>query len=82
MFDQARKTASSPLAAAMALPTRQPSTYDRRSLLRRVFDLLCTWQRRHETRCRLAELDDRALRDVGLTRAQVQVEASKPFWMV
>ena len=28
----------------------------------------------------LAELDDERLRDIGLTRAQAQAEAGKPFW--
>lgn len=28
----------------------------------------------------LAALDDRLLRDIGVTRAQARAEASKPFW--
>lgn len=32
-------------------------------------------QRRH-----LSMLDDRLLRDIGLTRRDVDVEAAKPFW--
>jgi uncharacterized protein YjiS (DUF1127 family) len=28
----------------------------------------------------LARLDDRALRDIGLTRADVEAETAKPFW--
>lgn len=45
--------------------------------------LLCTlaiWQRRIEQRRQLAELPERLLRDMGLTPAQAQVEADKPFW--
>jgi uncharacterized protein YjiS (DUF1127 family) len=42
-----------------------------------------TWllalQDRARQRYRLAELDERMLRDVGLTRAQAQLEAEKPF---
>ncbi|MFZ6045943.1 DUF1127 domain-containing protein [Pseudomonas sp. CR3202] len=37
------------------------------------------WMRLH-TRHQLLELDDHALRDVGLTRAQALDEALKPFW--
>ena len=37
------------------------------------------WMRLH-TRRRLLELDDHALRDIGLTRAQALDEALKPFW--
>jgi uncharacterized protein YjiS (DUF1127 family) len=38
------------------------------------------WQDRWRQRQALAEMDDRMLRDVGLTRANVDTEASKPFW--
>ena len=37
-------------------------------------------QARLATRHHLRELDDRMLRDVGLTRADVTRELSKPFW--
>lgn len=37
--------------------------------------------KRHAERRALAALDDRQLADVGLTRAQVQREARKPFWV-
>jgi uncharacterized protein YjiS (DUF1127 family) len=42
------------------------------SVVRAWFD--CSRQRRA-----LSELDDRLLRDIGLTRAQAQREAAKPF---
>ncbi|QEY60844.1 DUF1127 domain-containing protein [Metapseudomonas lalkuanensis] len=37
------------------------------------------WMRLH-TRRQLLELDDHALKDVGLSRAQALEEALKPFW--
>ena len=43
-------------------------------------DLLLAWQERAEQRGRLRRLDDRLLRDVGLSRADVEMEANKPFW--
>ncbi len=43
------------------------------------------WDRfwmRLQTRRKLLELDDHALRDIGLTRDQALEEALKPFWKV
>ncbi len=37
------------------------------------------WRRLH-TRKALLDLDERALRDIGLTREQALEEALKPFW--
>jgi uncharacterized protein YjiS (DUF1127 family) len=36
--------------------------------------------RRHRTRRLLAELDSASLRDIGVSRAQAEREANKPFW--
>ena len=45
---------------------------------------LVAWlQAAHERRCQrqaLAELDNHALRDIGLSRHQAEREAAKPFW--
>ena len=41
---------------------------------------LLTWQHRARDRQQLQSLSDRLLRDIGLTRADVFAEASKPFW--
>lgn len=41
-----------------------------------------TWLQRAHQRRTLAELDNRMLRDIGVTRAQAQREAAKPFWSV
>ena len=35
---------------------------------------------RHEQRVQLAALEDHALRDIGITRAEALREAEKPFW--
>mgnify|MGYP001549016919 FL=1 len=45
-----------------------------------VFDRLAVWQERRRQRFTLARLDDRMLRDIGLTYADVEAEISKPFW--
>ncbi len=49
-------------------------------LVRAVMLQLVLWQERAEQRHRLAELDERMLKDIGLTRADVQAEINKPFW--
>lgn len=46
----------------------------------RAFDTVLLWQERASQRVQLASLDDRALRDMGLSRADVQREVSLPFW--
>jgi uncharacterized protein YjiS (DUF1127 family) len=38
------------------------------------------WHRRSRDRAKLAMLDDRMLRDIGVTRADVWRECNKPFW--
>jgi uncharacterized protein YjiS (DUF1127 family) len=39
-----------------------------------------TWFERAHQRRQLHELSDHMLRDIGLTRADVWAECSKPFW--
>lgn len=39
------------------------------------------WHQRARQRAALRALNDRMLRDIGLSTADVQREASKPFWM-
>lgn len=41
---------------------------------------LVTWQERARERRRLAALDDHLLRDMGLSRSQVDFESRKQFW--
>jgi uncharacterized protein YjiS (DUF1127 family) len=46
----------------------------------RAADLLTSWHQRAADREHLLTLDDDLLRDIGLSRADVDIEASKPFW--
>ncbi len=48
--------------------------------LERGFETLWLWQTRAEQRMRLLTLDDHELRDIGVTRAEAEAEARKPFW--
>lgn len=41
---------------------------------------LLVWQQRASQRRHLASLDHRLLRDMGMTRADADREAAKPFW--
>jgi uncharacterized protein YjiS (DUF1127 family) len=38
------------------------------------------WHRRKNSRLELARLDERMLRDIGLTRFDAEYEINKPFW--
>lgn len=41
---------------------------------------LLIWYERSRQRGRLAQLDDRLLRDIGIDRLAAMEEAAKPFW--
>ena len=55
------------------VPARRPT---RPSLWQRVV----AWNRVARERRRLLDLDERVLRDIGLTPEQQYREASRPFW--
>ncbi len=46
----------------------------------RLFDHLFTWHQRARDRQALDRLDAHMLHDIGLSRADVEHEVSKPFW--
>ncbi len=46
----------------------------------RAVRTLLTWQERDQQRRALAQLDARMRKDVGLSRAEVDLELRKPFW--
>jgi uncharacterized protein YjiS (DUF1127 family) len=50
------------------------------ALARSLFDMVVAWQDRSRERAQLSGLDDRLLRDMGLTRAEVDRELNKAFW--
>ena len=52
----------------------------RQSLGQRIACTLSLWRQRIELRRRLAELDSRALRDIGISPAAAAYESGKPFW--
>ena len=46
----------------------------------RVTDVVLLWQQRAAERIHLARLSDHHLKDIGMSRADVEAEAAKPFW--
>jgi uncharacterized protein YjiS (DUF1127 family) len=56
---------------------RRPALYE---LGAAVGGLVAGWARRIREAEDLAKLDDRELRDIGLTRAEARVMLDKPFW--
>ena len=51
-----------------------------RGLLARAVDVVLGWAERARQRRHLARLDDRLLRDIGVSRVEVEAEISRPFW--
>ena len=45
-----------------------------------IFDLLLDWQDRATMRANLKSMNNRMLKDVGLSAADVNRETEKPFW--
>lgn len=52
-------------------------TFNWDQIVRRIAE----WQRRSRSRQELQGLSEATLRDIGITRCDVQREANKPFWM-
>ncbi len=46
----------------------------------RALRTLLTWQERDQQRRALSQLDARMLKDIGVSRAEVDLELRKPFW--
>jgi len=48
--------------------------------LARILDTVATWHQRSRDRHLLAQLNERQLRDIGLSSETLDTEISKPFW--
>jgi uncharacterized protein YjiS (DUF1127 family) len=72
------------MIASLSRPSPAASTVAGRKadqgLLRQVVAMLATWWRVHHDRRRLVAMSDEMLRDVGLSRADVEREFQRPFW--
>ena len=49
-------------------------------VLARLVEAPLTWLQRDRDRRALQALDDRLLRDIGVSRSEVEGEIAKPFW--
>jgi len=47
---------------------------------RDLFGVLVRWQKRSQSRFELASLDERTLKDLGISRGDRDWEVAKPFW--
>ncbi|MDX1540826.1 MAG: DUF1127 domain-containing protein [Geminicoccaceae bacterium] len=52
----------------------------RRGWLRSAVESMFAWDGRARSRRQLCDLDDRLLKDIGISRADALCEALKPFW--
>jgi len=68
-----------PGAAFQEAPVVGISAYLSRAF-RALLGTFETWQERTDQRRHLLELDERLLRDIGLSRYDALREAAKPFW--
>jgi uncharacterized protein YjiS (DUF1127 family) len=59
---------------------RQASPHRLSGFLSGVRAALRQWRQRRNGRLELARLDERMLRDIGLTRVDAEYEINKPFW--
>ena len=50
------------------------------NLLTRALGAVLEWNDRYRQRIHLAQLDDRMLRDMGVSRSEAFHESDKPFW--
>jgi uncharacterized protein YjiS (DUF1127 family) len=65
---------------SLASPVRIDIRSRRAGGLVSFVEAVLSWQDRARQRRLLATMDDRLLRDVGVTRADIAIEAAKPFW--
>jgi uncharacterized protein YjiS (DUF1127 family) len=81
--------ASIPLGSSYTALAGQTRTYrpaDRRlwsadrALWTQVGEVLLTWLERTRQRRQLGQLSPHMLKDIGLSRADVEAEVTKPFW--
>ena len=61
-------------------PVARPAERVAGDRLVQAYEQVLSWLERVHQRRHLAQLSDHMLKDIGLTRADVEAELSKPFW--
>lgn len=59
---------------------RRASSDAFRTTTQRLIEVCRLWRKRRRDRRELTRLDDRTLRDIGLTRNDAEFLINKPFW--
>ncbi|MGH6904284.1 MAG: DUF1127 domain-containing protein [Geminicoccaceae bacterium] len=74
--------ASIPLGSSYTTLAGQSRTYrpTHRALWTQAGEVLLTWLERTRQRRQLGQLSPHMLKDIGLSRADVEAEVTKPFW--
>ncbi|MGE0718866.1 MAG: DUF1127 domain-containing protein [Alphaproteobacteria bacterium] len=65
---------------APAAPAAPALTLRPGAIVLRAVSVVLEWNDRYRQRVHLGQLDDRQLRDIGLTRGTRTQELDKPFW--
>lgn len=62
------------------VPTAPSHAFTPTLWLKGAVSQIARWQKLHRERLSLASLNDDALKDIGLSRADVYNESERPFW--
>jgi uncharacterized protein YjiS (DUF1127 family) len=82
-LDELRRTQMTVIPFEIPRRRRAPLPRQRkaaRGVASRALATLREWRRRAQQRAELGGLDDRMLKDIGLTRCDAEFLSSKPFW--
>jgi uncharacterized protein YjiS (DUF1127 family) len=80
--DVSPERAPSSVASAWTSRSAWRGRRDHEPQRRLPFGLLHEWWRRRHSRASLSRLDARMLKDIGLSYAEAEHEANKPFWLL
>ena len=77
MFNTHVSTSGTPSSSR---PVARPAERVAGDRLVQAYEQVLSWLERVNQRRHLAQLSDHMLKDIGLTRVDVEAELSKPFW--